>query len=103
LDTRLLTGSIGFHSPLIDPVLAAFSRETDVLQCAEPRIPIISNHTGKVAQSGEFVSGNYWVHQLREPVRFGKGTSNSRGPWRQFVHRDWSASDLAGNPGASIA
>ena len=35
-----------------------------------PRLPIVSNVTGRLATSEELCSAEYWVRQVRSPVRF---------------------------------
>ncbi|MCX2729381.1 SDR family NAD(P)-dependent oxidoreductase [Saccharopolyspora sp. NFXS83] len=68
--TSRLPVSHAFHSPHMDSVLAGFAEVVGALPLAEPRIPIVSNRTGRVAEAGELTSPEYWVRQVREPVRF---------------------------------
>ncbi len=50
--TRLYV-SHGFHSPLMDPVLDEFERAVACARFGEPRIPLISNVTGRQAGPAE--------------------------------------------------
>jgi acyl transferase domain-containing protein len=45
--------SHAFHSPLIDPMLDAFEREAATANFCAPRLRLVSNLTGKIAQSEE--------------------------------------------------
>ena len=38
---------------------------------AAPRLQLVSNLTGRMAETGELTRPQYWRRQLREPVRFG--------------------------------
>ncbi|MGQ5663949.1 type I polyketide synthase [Streptomyces sp. ECR2.10] len=62
--------SHAFHSPLMEPVLAEFRAVAESLDCAEPRIPIVSTLTGEIATAAELMSAEHWVEQVRRPVRF---------------------------------
>lgn len=64
--------SHAFHSPLVEPMLQAFSREASSIDYRPPRIPIVSNLSGALA-GPEIQTAAYWVRQAREPVRFAAG------------------------------
>ena len=68
-----LTVSHAFHSPLVDPILDAFEREAARIRLAPPRLRLISNLTGQLADASEVTSPGYWRRHVREAVRFGDG------------------------------
>jgi len=67
-----LTVSHAFHSPLMDPILKPFEEKASQIHFKTPRIPVISNLTGRILESGE-ISPAYWRKHLREAVRFADG------------------------------
>jgi acyl transferase domain-containing protein/SAM-dependent methyltransferase len=69
IETRRLDISIAAHSPLIDPILDAFSAVVQTVQFAPPQIGLISTLTGQPADA-EITTPDYWRRHLREPVRF---------------------------------
>ncbi|WP_433796197.1 SDR family NAD(P)-dependent oxidoreductase [Actinoplanes sp. CA-252034] len=68
--TRRLTVSHAFHSPLMEPMLAEFRRIVSGLSFAPARLPIVSTVTGELADAASWSSPDYWVEQVRRPVRF---------------------------------
>lgn len=66
-----LVVSHAFHSALMEPALPKFAAALAGLAFSEPTIPVMTNLTGHPSRSGELGSAEYWLRQLREPVRFG--------------------------------
>ena len=71
--TRTVGANRGFHSPLMEPVLAAFNKEASRIGYAEPRIPVISNVTGAALSGADAFSADYLCEHIRQPVRFHAG------------------------------
>ncbi|WP_307848856.1 type I polyketide synthase, partial [Microbispora oryzae] len=67
--TRLRT-SHAFHSRLMEPMLADFRRVLRFLTFREPKLPIVSTVTGRPVERGQWSDPEYWVEQVRRPVRF---------------------------------
>jgi amino acid adenylation domain-containing protein len=83
---RSLPTSHAFHSPLMDPILAAFRAELGRVTLRSPTIRCLSNVTGTWLTADEAVDPGYWVRHLRETVRFGDGLATlCDGAERAFV------------------
>ncbi|MCV7195321.1 type I polyketide synthase [Mycobacterium angelicum] len=67
-----LNVSHAFHSSLMEPMLEEFTQIADGIAVSKPRIPLISNVTGQLADA-DYGSAKYWVEHVRRPVRFADG------------------------------
>ena len=70
IQSKRLAVSHAFHSRAMEPILAAFEAETATLQMNAPRITVISNLTGEVADPGLISRRDYWRRHIRNPVQF---------------------------------
>ncbi len=73
IQSRRLSVSHGFHSPLMEPILDAFAGLAAAMEFKNPTIPWISNLTGGVLRANDSVDASYWVRHVRMPVRFSAG------------------------------
>ncbi|MGF2947449.1 beta-ketoacyl synthase N-terminal-like domain-containing protein, partial [Mycobacterium sp. Lab-001] len=64
-----LAVSHAFHSALMEPMLEAFSAVLDGVTAGAPRMALVSNLTGELADAG-YGSADYWVEHVRRQVRF---------------------------------
>ena len=64
--------SHAFHSPLMEPAIAAFRKLAELVCFSAPRIEFISNVTGSPARE-EITTADYWCRHILQPVRFEQG------------------------------
>ncbi|GAA3036163.1 type I polyketide synthase [Actinokineospora globicatena] len=69
---RELQVSHAFHSPLMLPIVDAFTEVLRGITFSKPTIPIVSTVTGRVVGE-EIADAAYWVRQALEPVLFADG------------------------------
>lgn len=70
---RRVTGlrvSHAFHSPLMDPMVEEFRTAARQAVYRPPLIPLVSDVTGRLAETAQLCSPDYWVRHVRETVRF---------------------------------
>ncbi|NES79641.1 MULTISPECIES: type I polyketide synthase [unclassified Okeania] len=69
IKTKQLQVSHAFHSPLMEPILAEFEGIASEVTYNQPKIPLISNLTGTIADEN-IATANYWVNHIRQSVKF---------------------------------
>ncbi|HKR98287.1 MAG TPA: type I polyketide synthase, partial [Candidatus Dormibacteraeota bacterium] len=67
---KRLQVSHAFHSKRMDGMLEEFREVAGSVSYGSPQLPIVSNVTGRLATTEELCSAEYWVRQVRSPVRF---------------------------------
>ncbi|MEU6593160.1 SDR family NAD(P)-dependent oxidoreductase, partial [Streptomyces sp. NPDC046881] len=67
--TARLSVSHAFHSPLMEPMLEEFRAVVGALTLRAPRVAAVSTVSGRPV-ADEWASVDYWVEQVRRPVRF---------------------------------
>ena len=72
IKTKKLQVSHAFHSPLMEPMLAEWEAVAKELTYNQPKVSVISNVTGRVAEE-TITTAKYWVDHVRLPVRFVQG------------------------------
>ncbi|WMC90248.1 type I polyketide synthase [Streptomyces rochei] len=73
--SRRLAVSHAFHSPLVEPMLGEFRRVVESVAFGVPSLRVVSNVTGAWVDPEEWGTPEYWVRQVREPVRFADGVA----------------------------
>ncbi|KAF1846935.1 nonribosomal peptide synthetase 7 [Cucurbitaria berberidis CBS 394.84] len=71
--TKMLDVSHAFHSHHMDTILSAFQSVAQTMTFNNPLLPIVSTLTGKLSESGQLETPEYWIHQARQAVRFTDG------------------------------
>jgi len=62
-----------FHSAAVEPVMEELRRVVAGLRLSAPRRPYVSSVTGTWIRAEEATDPEYWLRQMRAPVRFGDG------------------------------
>ena len=73
VDCRPLHTSHAFHSSMMDDALEPFLECVHKVKLNAPRIPFLSNLTGKWISPEDATNPSYWVSHLRQTVRFADG------------------------------
>jgi acyl transferase domain-containing protein len=81
--TQPIDTSHAFHSRMIEPALPEFARVLAGVALAPPKVPVISNATGRPLSDGQATDPRYWADHIRHPVASRPGSSIcSRSPTR---------------------
>jgi len=72
IETRNLTVSHAFHSPLMEPMLDEFEKQLSSVALSSPKIGLISNVSGALV-GDEMARPSYWRNHVRAAVRFADG------------------------------
>ena len=70
---RRLHTSHGFHSAMMEPVVAPFTEVLARVPLHAPAIPYVSNVTGQWVTAAETTDPAYWAAHVRQAVRFADG------------------------------
>lgn len=94
VESRTLHTSHAFHSPMMEPMLAAFTTAVEQVTLNPPKIPYISNVTGTWIAPSEATNPHYWAQHLRQTVRFAQGLETL------FKPADWCLLEVG--PGRTL-
>ena len=76
IQSRRLLTSHAFHSRLMEPAMEKFRQVCTQIRFQPPKIPYVSNVTGRLITDHEAVSVDYYVQHIRQPVRFAEGVES---------------------------
>ncbi|MFJ1751221.1 type I polyketide synthase, partial [Streptomyces sp. NPDC088116] len=77
--------SHAFHSPLMEPMLAEYEQVAATVDYRRPTLAAVSTVTGATLAEGDWSTPDYWVEQIRKPVRFHEALRTTTG--QQAVSR----------------
>lgn len=70
VESRRLHTSHAFHSPMMEPILEAFTQRVKQVNLKPPQIPYLSNVTGTWITPQEATTPSDWATHLRQTVRW---------------------------------
>ena len=77
--TTMIVVGHAFHSRHMDGVLGEYRAVAETIEYQSPRLHIVSSVEGRLAKGGSLENADYWVRQMREPVRFGESIKTLAG------------------------
>ncbi|WAS99550.1 amino acid adenylation domain-containing protein [Nannocystis poenicansa] len=72
-DVKRLAIATAAHSSLVEPFAARLTERAATLTRKPPRVPMISNLTGRFVTEADATDPSYWARHLRGTVRFAAG------------------------------
>lgn len=81
IEYTVLPVSHAFHSPLMAEVFGEFRKVFSEINFNKPKITLISNLSGDIADIKQMQTADYWIRHIAEPVHFSRGmqTIENRG------------------------
>jgi acyl transferase domain-containing protein/thioesterase domain-containing protein len=73
IEAQTIPIEVAAHSSMLDPILPEFRALLQDITLRAPQIPFASNLTGNWVSAAQATDPEYWVHHLREPVRYTDG------------------------------
>ncbi|MDP4174898.1 MAG: SDR family NAD(P)-dependent oxidoreductase, partial [Bacteroidota bacterium] len=73
IHSQMLNVSHAFHSVLMEPILDEFEQIARTVKYSTPRIPIVSNLSGKLILQEQIPDSFYWRNHIRSAVLFFDG------------------------------
>jgi acyl transferase domain-containing protein len=76
MESKPLTVSHAFHSPLVEPVLDEFEQSARSVEHRVPAVDLVLNLTARPLGESLPLDANYWRRHARETVRFAESVRN---------------------------
>jgi acyl transferase domain-containing protein/acyl carrier protein len=99
---RRLAVSHAFHSTLMQPILSEFRQIAENVFYQKPRLPLVSNVSGCIAND-EIACADYWIQHVLAPVRFTDGLQQLSADNYHFMLEIGPAATLVGMAKQSVA
>ena len=72
VDTTRVRIDVAAHSAMLEPILGEFRALCRTIAWQAPKLPFVSNLTGRWISPADATSPEYWVKHLRSTVRYGE-------------------------------
>ncbi len=73
IETQRVKVSVAGHSRLLDAILPRFRAYLQGIKLSEPKLRVVSNHTGGWLDAASARDPEYWVRHLRHSILFAEG------------------------------